>query len=660
MSKGTKTGKALALAVALAVSGTLVTAVTGEAAEGNKPASSYTIQANKEVYNKLDFNDEQEREFASRGLLAAPERLEIKNDAGKVVWSQAAYEFLDKQAPDTANPSLWRNAQLNHYYGLFEVTDGIYQVRGYDMSNITFVKGNTGWIIFDPLMSVECSKAAKALVDEQLGKFPVKAIIYSHSHIDHYGGVRGILDMENPEQFIKENGISIIAPEGFEENVVSENVYAGMAMGRRAAYQYGVLLEPGETGRLSIGIGMGQSVGHTSYISPTDIITTTGEKRVIDGVTMEFQMTPGTEAPSEMNTWFPEKKALWVAENCTGTLHNLYTLRGAQVRDGNKWAHYIMEAQTRYGKDVQVTFQAHNWPHWGNKVIKDYMTNTALAYKFINDQTLFYINQGLTQNEIAYKLRLPDPLEKVWYTRQYYGTVAHNSKAVYERYMGWYDANPVNLNKLPPEDTAIKTVEYMGGSKAILEKARKDYEEGKYQWVAEVTNHIVFAEPNNQEARDLCADAMEQLAYQAESGTWRNAYLCGAKELRDGSIPFANVGGSTDVRTKMNSELMLDYIGICLDNNAAQDLNFTANLNLTDTGEKYLLTVKSGVLVYQKGIQSPTADATWIMPKEGLFTILSKNKELQKKFVQEGNKELLGQLTDKMVIFNTYFPIIEP
>lgn len=660
MSKGTKTGKALALAVALAVSGTLVTAVTGEAAEGNKPASSYTVQANKEVYNKLDFNDEQEREFASRGLLAAPERLEIKNDAGKVVWSQAAYEFLDKQAPDTANPSLWRNAQLNHYYGLFEVTDGIYQVRGYDMSNITFVKGNTGWIIFDPLMSVECSKAAKALVDEQLGKFPVKAIIYSHSHIDHYGGVRGILDMENPEQFIKENGISIIAPEGFEENVVSENVYAGMAMGRRAAYQYGVLLEPGETGRLSIGIGMGQSVGHTSYISPTDIITTTGEKRVIDGVTMEFQMTPGTEAPSEMNTWFPEKKALWVAENCTGTLHNLYTLRGAQVRDGNKWAHYIMEAQTRYGKDVQVTFQAHNWPHWGNKVIKDYMTNTALAYKFINDQTLFYINQGLTQNEIAYKLRLPDPLEKVWYTRQYYGTVAHNSKAVYERYMGWYDANPVNLNKLPPEDTAIKTVEYMGGSKAILEKARKDYEEGKYQWVAEVTNHIVFAEPNNQEARDLCADAMEQLAYQAESGTWRNAYLCGAKELRDGSIPFANVGGSTDVRTKMNSELMLDYIGICLDNNAAQDLNFTANLNLTDTGEKYLLTVKSGVLVYQKGIQSPTADATWIMPKEGLFTILSKNKELQKKFAQEGNKELLGQLTDKIVIFNTYFPIIEP
>ena len=660
MSKGTKTGKALALAVALAVSGTLVTAVTGEAAEGNKPASSYTIQANKEVYNKLDFNDEQEREFASRGLLAAPERLEIKNDAGKVVWSQAAYEFLDKQAPDTANPSLWRNAQLNHYYGLFEVTDGIYQVRGYDMSNITFVKGNTGWIIFDPLMSVECSKAAKALVDEQLGKFPVKAIIYSHSHIDHYGGVRGILDMENPEQFIKENGISIIAPEGFEENVVSENVYAGMAMGRRAAYQYGVLLEPGETGRLSIGIGMGQSVGHTSYISPTDIITTTGEKRVIDGVTMEFQMTPGTEAPSEMNTWFPEKKALWVAENCTGTLHNLYTLRGAQVRDGNKWAHYIMEAQTRYGKDVQVTFQAHNWPHWGNKAIKDYMTNTALAYKFINDQTLFYINQGLTQNEIAYKLRLPDPLEKVWYTRQYYGTVAHNSKAVYERYMGWYDANPVNLNKLPPEDTAIKTVEYMGGSKAILEKARKDYEEGKYQWVAEVTNHIVFAEPNNQEARDLCADAMEQLAYQAESGTWRNAYLCGAKELRDGSIPFANVGGSTDVRTKMNSELMLDYIGICLDNNAAQDLNFTANLNLTDTGEKYLLTVQSGVLVYQKGIQSPTADATWIMPKEGLFTILSKNKELQKKFVQEGNKELLGQLTDKIVIFNTYFPIIEP
>ena len=371
-------------------------------------------------------------------------------------------------------------------------------------------------------------------------------------------------------------------------------------------------------------------------------------------------MTPGTEAPSEMNTWFPDKKALWVAENCTGTLHNLYTLRGAQVRDGNKWAYYIMEAQSRYGKDAEVTFQAHNWPHWGNKVIKEYMTNTALAYKYINDQTLFYMNQGLTQNEVAYKIKLPDALQKVWYTRQYYGTVAHNSKAVYEKFMGWYDANPVNLNKLPPVDTAKKTVEYMGGSKAILEKAKKDYEAGKYQWVAEVTNQIVFAEPKNQEARNLCADAMEQLAYQAESGTWRNAYLCAAKELRNGSVPFINSGGGEDVRKKMGSELMLDYIGISLNSDEAQDLNFTANLNLTDTGEKYLLTVKSGILVYQKGVESPEADVTWTMPKEGLFTILSKNKEMQQKFRQDGNKELLGKLTDKVVIFTPFFPIIEP
>jgi len=660
MSRKNKSYRALALAVALAVSGTFMGAASTEAADSPKAASEYTAQVNNEVYSKLDFNDEQEREFATRGLIVAPEKLEIKDENGKVVWSQAAYAFLDKKAPDTANPSLWRNAQLNHYYGLFKVKDDIYQVRGYDMSNITFVKGKTGWIIFDPLMTVECSKAAKKLVDEHLGVFPVKAIIYSHSHIDHYGGVRGILDMEDPEQFIKENGISIIAPEGFEENAVSENVYAGTAMGRRAAYQYGVLLDPGEKGRLSIGIGMGQSTGHTSYISPNDIITKTGDTRVIDGVTMEFQMTPGTEAPSEMNTWFPEKKALWVAENCTGTLHNLYTLRGAQVRDGNKWSYYIMEALSRYGKEAEVTFQAHNWPHWGNQVIKEYMTNTALMYKFINDQTLFYLNQGLTQNEIAYKIKLPDPLEKVWYTRQYYGTVAHDSKAVYEKYMGWYDANPVNLHKLPPEDTAKKTVEYMGGSKVILEKAKKDFAAGKYQWVAEVTNQIVFAEPNNQEARNLCADAMEQLGYQAESGTWRNAYLCAAKELRNGSVPFSNAGGSPDVRKKMGSELMLNYIDICLDNNAAQDLNFTANLILTDTGEKYLLTVKAGVLVYQKGEQSPNADVTWTMPKEGLFTVLTKNKAAQKNIRQEGNKELLGQLTDYIVIFNPYFPIIEP
>lgn len=325
-----------------------------------KGATEITAQINQSVYDQLDFDDQQELEFAQKGLICAPEFLELKDESGKVIWSQDAYAFLeDASAPDTVNPSLWRNTQLNHIYGLFQVADGIYQVRGYDMSNITFVKGDTGWIVFDPLMSVECAQAAMELVDSQLGEYPVMGVIISHSHVDHFGGIRGII---SEEQAAEEN-IPIIAPEGFEEHAISENVYAGTAMGRRAAYQYGTLLDKDGEGAMCIGIGMGQSTGTISYLSPTDTITQTGEIRVIDGVTFEFQMTPGTEAPAEMNTWLPEKKALWLAENCTGTLHNLYTLRGAQVRDGNAWANYIMEALARYGDEAQVVFQSHNWPH---------------------------------------------------------------------------------------------------------------------------------------------------------------------------------------------------------------------------------------------------------------------------------------------------------
>lgn len=418
---------------------------TGELTADSKGATDITAEANAAVYDLLDFDDDQEMEFTEKGLIAAPESLEITDEDGKVIWSQDAYSFLeDAESPDTANPSLWRHTQMNHIYGLFEVTDGIYQVRGYDMSNITFVRGDSGWIVFDPLMTVECAQAAKALVDEELGELPVRAVIYSHSHVDHFGGVCGIVDEED----VASGAVTIIAPEGFEEHAVSENVYAGTAMGRRAAYQYGTTLEPGETGSLAIGIGMGQSQGTVSYISPTDTITETGETRTIDGVTMEFQMTPGTEAPAEMNTWIAEKNALWMAENCTGTLHNLYTLRGAEVRDGNAWAGYIMEALGRYGDNVEVVFQSHNWPHWGNDVIKEYMTNTAAVYKFINDQTLFYLNQGYTDTEIVDMIELPEELAKVWYTRQYYGTLTHNVKAVYQKYMGWYDANPVHLDEL--------------------------------------------------------------------------------------------------------------------------------------------------------------------------------------------------------------------
>ena len=624
-----------------------------------KEATKTTQDKNKEVYALLDFSDEQEKSFAEKGLIAAPESLELKDEKGKVVWSQKAYSFVENaDAPATVNPSLWRNTQLNHLYGLFEVADGIYQVRGYDMTNITFIKGDTGWIVFDPLMSTECSAAAMQLVNENLGERPVTAVVMSHPHVDHYGGIKGIIS----EEEVASRNIPIIVPEGFEEHAVSENVYAGNAMGRRAGYQYGTILDDSATGSMSIGIGMGQSTGTISYISPNDTIKQTGETRTVDGVTMEFQLTPGTEAPVEMNTWFADKKALWIAENCTGTLHNLYTLRGAQIRDGNAWAEYIMEAMTRYGKDAEVVFQSHNWPHWGNDVINRYLENTAAMYKFINDQTLMYINQGYTSDEISNMITLPESLEKNWYTRQYYGTVAHNAKAVYQKYMGWYDANPVNLNPLTPSDSAKKYVEYMGDTGEVLKKARADFDKGEYQWVAEITNVLVFADPGNQEARYLCADALEQLGYQAESGTWRNAYLSGAKELREGTITDTalKANSSADLKKSMTPEMMMDYMGILTDSNAAQDVNLKINLNFTDT-DPYLLRVDSGVLLYQKGVQADDADATLTLPRVAMFTILNKDEAKQQETIRiEGDQDILKKLTEHMVTFEYFFNIVEP
>ena len=623
-----------------------------------KGATEITAQLNQSVYDQLDFDDQQELEFAQRGLICAPEFLELKDESGKVIWSQDAYAFLeDASAPDTVNPSLWRNTQLNHIYGLFQVADGIYQVRGYDMSNITFVKGDTGWIVFDPLMSVECAKAAMELVDSQLGEYPVMGVIISHSHVDHFGGIRGII---SEEQAAEEN-IPIIAPEGFEEHAISENVYAGTAMGRRAAYQYGTLLDKDGEGAMCIGIGMGQSTGTISYLSPTDTITQTGEIRVIDGVTFEFQMTPGTEAPAEMNTWLPEKKALWLAENCTGTLHNLYTLRGAQVRDGNAWANYIMEALARYGDEAQVVFQSHNWPHWGNDVIRAYMEDTAAVYKFIHDQTLFYINQGYTDTEIAEMIRLPADLEQVWYTRQYYGTLKHNVKAVYQKYMGWYDANPIHLDELTPTAYAQKLVEYLGDTDKVLEMARADFEKGEYQWVAQITNALVYADPENLDARYLCADALEQLGYQAESGPWRNAYLTGAQELRQNGVTTNPTSGSGEVQRKMGVDLMLEYLGIRLDSSAGEDLNGTVNLVVTDTGEEFVLTLRAGVLLYQEGVQAADADAVWRMPKAALFALLQGSAETVRAQAEiQDEAGLLEAVCGHVVVFTPDFAIIEP
>lgn len=623
-----------------------------------KEATQYTKDANDKVYTLLDFENKEEYDNASKGLIASPKELEIYDENGKLVWSQAAYSFVENESPDTANPSLWRNTQLNHTYGLFEVTDGIYQVRGYDMANITFVKGDTGWIVFDPLMTSECAKAALELVNENLGEYPIKAVVFSHSHVDHFGGIEGIVTAEQVEK----EGILLIAPENYEEHVVSENVYVGTAMARRASYQYGSLLEKEEKGALGIGIGMGQSNGTIGYMSPNTDIVNTGQELVVDGVKMVFQLTPGTEAPAEMNTWFPDKKALWLAENCTGTLHNLYTLRGAQVRDGNAWAKYLMESLTLYGKDVEVVFQSHNWPHWGNETINKYITDTAAVYKYINDQTLLYINEGYTETEISNMIKLPEELEKVWYTRQYYGTVAHNAKAVYEKYMGWYDANPVHLAELEPTEQAKKFVEYMGDPAEILKKAKADYDKGEYQWVAQITNILVYDDPSNMDARYLCADALEQLGYQAESGTWRNVYLCAAQELRKGTNTDPDTRSSgADISDKMTPVMIFEYMGIKADTMKIEDLNFVAVVNLTE--ESYTITVKNGIILYQEGVTCESPDVVWNTNTKGLLAIATNSSDgIEKLIKQEGDTTLTTKLSEAMIDFSEYkfFNIIEP
>lgn len=640
-----------------------------------KDATQHTVEVNSALYSKLDFEDTSEYENATKGLIAAPETLELKDADGNIVWSQKAYSFVDnyEKAPDTVNPSLWENTKNNHAYGLFEVVEGIYQVRGYDMANLTVIEGETGWIVFDPLMGVECSAAAMQLVNDNLGERPVKAVIISHSHVDHYGGIAGVISSEETAEKtisfaeqLASGKIPVIVPEGFEKHAVEENVYAGKAMGRRANYQYGVMLDPGETGKLAIGIGMGQSTGTGSYISPTYEVKETGETLVIDGIEMEFQLTPGTEAPSEMNTWFPQLKALWVAENCTGTLHNLYTLRGAQIRDGSAWAKYIMETISLYGNEAEVTFQSHNWPHWGNETVNKYLMDNASIYQFINDQTLTYINQGYTADEISNMIRLPEELEKVWYTRQYYGTLKHNSQAVYQKYMGWYDANPVHLDPLEPTESAKKWVEYLGDTDEVLRKAKADFDKGEYRWVAEVTNVLVYADPKNEAARLLCADALEQLGYQSESGIWRNAYLSASLELREGN-QAGNVvqakGGA--MIQKMTPEMIFRYMGIILDKYAVEKENIVFNITVSDLNEKYVLNFRNGVLLVQNGTLSDDADVSVTCPRAVLLYLLQGNAEAFIKTAKvEGDVEKLSFIAENLNELSaadvSFFNIVEP
>ena len=634
-----------------------------------KPATTITKQINEDVYQVLDFDDTQEEEFAKKGFITAPDSLQITDDDGNVVWNMDNYDFVrDADSPDSANPSLWRNTKSNANYGLFQVSDDIYQVRGYDLSNMTFVRTDNGWIIMDCLASSDTAKAALELFKSEMGDIHIVAVIISHAHIDHYGGIQGVLtqdELADPslslDEQIASGKTAIIVPDGFENAVMSENVFVGTAMKRRSLYQYGSVIQPGEQGRLSVGIGLAVSQGEVGYLSPTfteEVFETT-----IDGVKVIFQLTPDTESPAEMNTYFPDKKALWLAENCTASMHNIYTLRGAEVRDANSWARYITEAQSLFGKDSEVVFQSHNWPHWGNDVIQEYMTNTAAVYKFMHDQTLLYINQGYTSTEIANMIELPEALNKVWYTRQYYGTLKHNVKAIYQKYMGWYDANPVHLDELEPTEYAKKLVEYLGDADKVLEMAKSDYEKGEYQWVAQITNTLVYADPENEQAKYLCADALEQLGYQAESGAWRNAYLVAASELRNGTdmYPPSAVTGSGSTAQQMDMQTTLDYMGIMLDSTKLADKSFTINLQVAND-QNYLLKVHHGVLLYYPDEQDENADITITTKKAGVLAIAACNEDGISKLVEsvEGDQELYKAFCESMTPLSLYFNIIEP
>lgn len=636
-----------------------------------KPATTITKQINEDVYQVLDFDDTQEEEFAKKGFITAPDSLQITDDDGNVVWNMDNYDFVrDADSPDSANPSLWRNTKSNANYGLFQVSDDIYQVRGYDLSNMTFVRTDNGWIIMDCLASSDTAKAALELFKSEMGDIHIVAVIISHAHIDHYGGIQGVLTQDeladsslSLDEQIASGKTAIIVPDGFENAVMSENVFVGTAMKRRSLYQYGSVIQPGEQGRLSVGIGLAVSQGEVGYLSPTFNVTEEVFETTIDGVKVIFQLTPDTESPAEMNTYFPDKKALWLAENCTASMHNIYTLRGAEVRDANSWARYITEAQSLFGKDAEVVFQSHNWPHWGNNVIQEYMTNTAAVYKFMHDQTLLYINQGYTSTEIANMIELPEALNKVWYTRQYYGTLKHNVKAIYQKYMGWYDANPVHLDELEPTEYAKKLVEYLGDADKVLEMAKSDYEKGEYQWVAQITNTLVYADPENEQAKYLCADALEQLGYQAESGAWRNAYLVAASELRNGTdmYPPSAVTGSGSTAQQMDMQTTLDYMGIMLDSTKLADKSFTINLQVTND-QNYLLKVHHGVLLYYPDEQDENADITITTKKAGILAIAACNEDGISKLIEsvEGDQELYKAFCESMTPLSLYFNIIEP
>ncbi len=592
-----------AFCAACTVSGAPVAPSNGEATEA-------TVAANEAFAQGLPWDDDSEAQLAGKGFIATLEDPKIRAADGRVVFDASAYDFADGEAQDTMNPSLWRHLGLMNNHGLFEVVPGLWQVRGLDLSVMSVIASETGYILIDPLTSVETAAAALSLVRQHLGDKPVVAVIYTHSHGDHFGGVKGVVSQADVET----GKVQIIAPEGFMEHAVSENLIAGPAMTRRANYQFGTRLTPGPTGQGGAGIGTGLPSGTFSLIAPTHTVKETGETLVIDGIEIEFQVTPGTEAPAEMNFYLPHLRALCLAENANATMHNVLPPRGALVRDSKAWADYLTESIHLFGDRTDVMFVSHGWPRWGQSDVVTFMGLHRDAYKYLHDQSVRLMNKGYTAEEIAEVIALPEPLATKWYNRGYYGTMAHNSKAVYQRYLGWYDGNPANLNPWPPEEAGKRYVDAMGGPGKALRIAQKAYKDGDYRWAAEVASHIVFADATNTDAREVLAQAFEQLGYQSEGSLWRNMYLTGAAEARVAPEAASISALSQDVVSAISIEQVFDMLAVRVDPELAAGKSVSILFDFPDVGESRLVTIRNAVLVHEAGEGRP-ADATLRLPK---------------------------------------------
>ena len=596
---------------------------------------------------------------ARRGFLGTDEPLRITDEAGGVVWEmESLAAAVAGERPESVDPALWRQAELLAIHGLFEVVPGVYQVRGYDISNIAFIEGDEGVIVVDPLVSCECAAAALALYRRYRGDRPVTGLIYSHTHIDHFGGARGVVS----DGDVQSGRVPVVAPDKFLEEAVSENVYAGIAMGRRAGYMFGGLLEPGPEGRMTAGLGVGISTGSVSLIDPTLDVVETGQEETIDGVRFVFQLTPGTEAPAEMNFFLPDLRTLFIAENASHTMHNLLTLRGALVRDPRIWARYLDEAIELFGERSEAMFACHNWPTWGGEAIADMLSKQRDMYAYIHDQTLRLINQGYTGSEIAERVELPPALAEEWHCRGYYGSVSHNVKAVYQRYMGWFDGNPAHLWQHPPEEAARRYVEYMGGADAVLERAREALEAGDARWVAEVVNHVVFAEPDNDAARELQARALERLGHGAENAIWRNFFLTGARELREGSLGTPTTPDAADIVSRLRLDQLFDAMAIRLDGPRAWDARIVVIWEISS--EPWTMTLDNGVLHHRPGA-ADDAEVTIRLERETFDAILLETTnpvdELTAgRIAIEGDGAKLGELLGLLDQPDRDFAIVTP